>query len=64
MFIFTDLILYKVELKYPIILVHGIGAKDSGLFWGRIPKKLENLGLKVFLEILTLGVALKITQTS
>ena len=39
----------KVELKYPIILVHGIGAKDSGLFWGRIPKKLENLGLKVFL---------------
>lgn len=39
----------KVELKYPIILVHGIGAKDSGLFWGRIPKKLEALGLKVFL---------------
>ena len=39
----------KVKLKYPIILVHGIGAKDSGLFWGRIPKKLENLGLKVFL---------------
>lgn len=39
----------KVKLKYPIILVHGIGAKDSGLFWGRIPKSLENLGLKVFL---------------
>lgn len=39
----------KVKLKYPIILVHGIGARDSGLFWGRIPKKLESLGLKVFL---------------
>jgi len=35
--------------KYPIILVHGIGAKDSSLFWGRIPKKLQNSGLKVFL---------------
>lgn len=36
-------------LKYPIILVHGIGAKDSNFFWGRIPKKLETIGLKVFL---------------
>ncbi len=35
-------------LKYPIILVHGIGAKDSNLFWGRIPKKLQTNGLKVF----------------
>lgn len=35
--------------KYPIILVHGIGAKDSNFFWGRIPKKMQNMGLKVFL---------------
>lgn len=39
----------RTTLKYPIILVHGIGAKDSSLFWGRIPKRLEAIGLKVFL---------------
>jgi hypothetical protein len=35
--------------KYPIILVHGIGAKDNNLFWGRIPKKMQNMGLNVLL---------------
>jgi triacylglycerol lipase len=38
----------KLILKYPIILVHGIAARDSNLFWGRIPKKLRSVGLKVF----------------
>ena len=37
-----------IQLNYPIILVHGTGAKDSGLFWGRIPKRLERSGLKVY----------------
>ena len=38
----------KIELKYHVILVHGIVAKDSGLFWGRIPRRLENAGVNVF----------------
>lgn len=39
----------KTTLKYPVILVHGIGAKDTNLFWGRIPETLRNAGLHVFL---------------
>jgi triacylglycerol lipase len=37
--------------KYPVVLVHGIVAHDrEGIidFWGRIPKKLEENGVKVF----------------
>ncbi|WP_163629077.1 hypothetical protein [Paludibacter sp. 221] len=37
------------ELKYPVILVHGIGAKDNKLFWGRIPEVLRHAGVKIFL---------------
>ena len=36
------------KLKYPLVLVHGIAAKDSTLFWGRIPGWLENAGFPVF----------------
>lgn len=36
-------------LKYPVILVHGIGAKDTKLFWGRIPERLRFAGANVFL---------------
>lgn len=36
-------------MKYPVILVHGIGAKDSNLFWGRFPERLRNAGTNVFL---------------
>jgi len=36
------------NLKYPVILVHGVGAKDNKLFWGRIPEKLKNAGVNVF----------------
>lgn len=37
------------KLKYPVILVHGVMAKDNNLFWGRIPEKLRNTGVDVFL---------------
>lgn len=37
-------------LRYPILLVHGIGFRDSEIinYWGRIPKMLEASGNKVF----------------
>jgi triacylglycerol lipase len=42
----------NVALKYPVILVHGIAAHDRRAiinFWGRIPEKLREKGIKVFL---------------
>jgi len=41
--------LIERKLKYPLVLVHGIAAKDNGLFWGRIPERLKNAGVNVFL---------------
>jgi len=41
----------KMPLKYPVVLVHGIVAHDRWKivnFWGRIPKKLVEKGVKVF----------------
>lgn len=38
----------KISLNNPVILVHGIAARDKNLFWGRIPACLEALGIKVF----------------
>lgn len=40
------------SLKYPILLVHGYGARDQGLLacWGRLPAYLEGLGLDVHLS--------------
>ncbi|MCL1991884.1 MAG: alpha/beta hydrolase [Spirochaetes bacterium] len=41
-----------VNLKYPVVLVHGIVAHDRGRannFWGRIPGKLHEKGERVFL---------------
>lgn len=37
-------------LKYPILLVHGMGFRDDNIinYWGRIPKVFENDGNKVF----------------
>ncbi len=37
-------------LKYPILLVHGMGFRDSERlnYWGRIPRILEQMGCKVF----------------
>lgn len=37
-------------LKYPVLLVHGMGFRDDQLigYWGRIPKVLEGLGCRVF----------------
>jgi triacylglycerol esterase/lipase EstA (alpha/beta hydrolase family) len=37
------------KLKYPVVLVHGVMAKDNNLFWGRIPEKLKNAEVNVFL---------------
>lgn len=42
----------NVPLKYPVVLVHGIVAHDRYTvlnFWGRIPKILGKMGMKVFL---------------
>ena len=38
------------ELRYPILLVHGMGFRDNKIvnYWGRIPKTLEQLGCRVF----------------
>ncbi len=37
-------------MKYPVLLVHGMGFRDSNIinYWGRIPKALEQLGCKIF----------------
>ncbi len=37
-------------LKYPILLVHGMGFHDHRIFnyWGRIPRKLEAQGNRIF----------------
>ena len=38
------------RLKYPILLVHGMGFRDSKIinYWGRIPKVYKNLGCEVY----------------
>ncbi len=41
----------ELQLKYPIVLVHGIIAHDRpsfNKFWGRIPQTLRETGTKVF----------------
>ena len=41
----------KIILNYPVVLVHGIVArerKDYTKFWGRIPKILTGMGIQVF----------------
>ena len=40
----------RVDLKYPILLVHGMGFRDSTVFdyWGRIPKTLTAMGCRIF----------------
>ena len=39
-----------IDMKYPILLVHGMGFRDRRHFcyWGRIPKTLEKEGCKVY----------------
>lgn len=38
------------KLKYPVLLVHGMGFRDRKKlnYWGRIPEELEMLGCRVF----------------
>lgn len=41
----------NIPLKYPVVLVHGVAARDKSSntkFWGRIPGTLAGLGVKVF----------------
>ena len=40
----------NVNLKYPVLLVHGMGFRDYRFigYWGRIPKALEQIGCTVF----------------
>lgn len=37
-------------LKYPILMVHGMGFRDNKKlnYWGRIPKRLEEMGCRIF----------------
>lgn len=37
-------------MKYPLLLVHGMGFRDNNVinYWGRIPKALEQLGCKIY----------------
>ncbi len=37
-------------LKYPLLMVHGMGFRDSKHinYWGRIPKKLKKAGCRIF----------------
>jgi len=41
-----------LPLKYPVVLVHGVGAHDRGgiiNYWGRIPDMLKENGVRVYL---------------
>ena len=40
----------RIHLNYPVLLVHGMGFRDSAVFnyWGRIPKVLTELGCRIF----------------
>ena len=40
----------RAELKYPFLLVHGMGFRDYKriCYWGRIPRVLEGMGAKIF----------------
>ncbi len=40
----------KEGLKYPVLLVHGMGFRDNKLinYWGRIPKTLEREGCRIY----------------
>ena len=50
-FLFPSTPLSASELKYPVVLVHGIARNDRGRFvesWGRIPQVLRENGIEVF----------------
>jgi len=40
----------KVELKYPVLMVHGMGFRDHKRinYWGRIPRVLEEMGCRIY----------------
>lgn len=40
----------KIDLKYPILMVHGMGFRDRKLinYWGRIPAALKKMGCEIY----------------
>ncbi|MDC7292437.1 hypothetical protein NXH67_02740 [Butyrivibrio sp. DSM 10294] len=40
----------KIDLKYPILMVHGMGFRDRKYlnYWGRIPAKPEEAGCMIY----------------
>jgi triacylglycerol lipase len=41
----------KMNLKYPVVMVHGVGFHDKVLvfnYWGRIASSIENMGIDVY----------------
>lgn len=47
-----EITLGKIELKYPVVLVHGLARNDKAddtLSWGRIPLVLREYGVEVYL---------------
>jgi len=50
-FLFLSESIFSIELKYPVVLVHGIARTDRGRHqesWGRIPQVLRETGIEVF----------------
>jgi triacylglycerol lipase len=48
---FSDMQSMGAHTKYPFVLVHGVGWRDTGRlrYWGRIPERLRESGALVFL---------------
>ena len=47
----TEVAINDINLKYPVLLVHGSGFRDRFLginYWGRIPAEMEKYGVKVY----------------
>lgn len=42
--------MYNANLKYPVLMVHGMGFRDHKIlnYWGRIPKELEKMGCRIY----------------
>lgn len=40
----------SINLKYPILMIHGMGFRDYKLlnYWGRIPRRLKQLGCTIY----------------
>ena len=54
-----------IDLRYPILLVHGMGFRDYKHvgYWGRIPKALERKGCTVYTKF-PLNTLISIAENS